>query len=204
MATLDTDVHTLFKLFPKQLSNLDVVTKTNKGRDLNIFYVQKHTEDPFRNWERYAEWTALNREYMLQQEGLCKTHLPLPKEIDPIYPRSLNYVDSGLISRTDRILLIARFRIDTEIKDDVVYFSEIQRNKGRDLQGVGGGFYTNARNWLKGQGFNYIKGFPASNALQAYWAQQGMIPISSLPADKKEYVSTPNNNREGTFVDILI
>lgn len=193
MPNLEAQVDELIKIFPRRMEGLDVALIINKPEELKFIYVQRETKDARRNWVAYEELQRRNSEYMQRQQGMIK--LPLrghsPVDFDDIYLGSMSYIRDGLISPIDRVLLEVHLIQYTETKEDVIYLTHIQRNRGPDLKRLGEEFYNSMLTWLKKKGYHFLKALPNGPRLNSYWQQLGQVPIASLNVEQREYLTTP-------------
>ncbi len=203
MINLETNADELKGLFPREIEDIEVFVPESTGEHLKGVYFQREVMDPGRDWEAYREWIVSDAVEKTYDDGTkIRLNPPFPKSFDPIYSVLANYVEEGDISEEDRILLEFHLRTDMESKEDVVYFSDIRRNRASDLKGLGGKFYTNMCCWLKERGFRFLKGLPLGRNLHPYWREQGMVSISELKDPQRKYLSNPGDT-EDLFVKVL-
>lgn len=195
MAELKATKEELIAIYPRPTDCIDVVTTVNIQTQLDIRYLQRGADDPYRNWESYRQWQRENDTYAKAQTGSAGLQMPLPSDFDMIYHGNMRFIESGLIDSGDRILLAT----DLAHGDDRIpysgvtaYLSFIRRHQDPALKGLGREFYQNLSVWLKKRGYRFVTTIPVPTKVCMLFYSLGWVSVSSLKPDKASMIVNPD------------
>ncbi|MFH1432295.1 MAG: hypothetical protein ABIG84_03690 [archaeon] len=197
MYDLKTDPYQLMNIFPREIADLDVVVPINNSGELLVIYIQKETEDNYRNWDSYNQWQERSMDAAEKDELTIDT--PLPDDLDPIYHRYIRYIEDNTISQNDKIVLAFHLY---QKSGNIVNLAYIERNMADDFKGIGGECYRNILPWLKDKGYDFLTGMPVTQGAENYWKQKGQVLVDSLPDKEKDYLIKSGISKE-SFVHLL-
>jgi len=105
MPVLQATREELLALYPRPLQRLDVLTPENKPTGLKARYLQRDSDDPYRDWDSYIRWKEANERHERVQRGRVKIPLLLPQDVADVYRRNKSYIKNGSTGQQDRLLL---------------------------------------------------------------------------------------------------
>lgn len=174
--------------FPLNFSNLDLI-HNSKPEELMLVYFQKNEIDKTTNKKDLQLWL----DYAKQQSPATTD---TPKTVDYIYLAYKEFLLSGQIKITDKMLLGAELcDVSDKAELPVIKLDYVRRNKKDDtIKGITKVFYKNITEALSNRGYEYLILMPYNaRKLIEHWEEQGLKPLAGAPEQHLSKLRMFNN-----------